>query len=87
MRYIDYGSMQREARRRVYDMQERARQAVGGYGEETPPPPAAPARPRAQQDSAGAQLDSERLLLLAVLALLVSEKADWRLIAAILYML
>lgn len=102
MHYNDYGSMQRAAQRRVYEMQRRQRAALENNrctccshapGPEPEPKPE-PRQPEPQQPreetaspTAVQQSDPELFLLMAVLALLVSENADPRLIAALLYII
>ena len=98
MQNTEYGSMQREAQRRVYDMQKRAREALGRTANEAEPEHVgvkeseyAVARQSEPQScrKAGdtASPEAERLLLL-LLALLVlrSGRGSPALVAALLWL-
>lgn len=95
MHYNDYGSMQRAAQRRVYEMQRRQRAALENNRctccSQAPEPEPKPEPPQSREEKASPavvqQSDPELFLLMAVLALLVSENADPRLIAALLYII
>lgn len=96
MKYIDYGSMQSEAQRRVADMQRRSSEAVRGtpITAEMPPPvqPTASDKklpgPTAEKHIENEKKpDAEKTLILMLLVLLVSEKADISVILALLYLL
>ena len=100
-RYSDYGSMQRAAQRRVYEMQRRSRAALENNRYIPKPdtePECAAAPPECEpaperevppvcRSAPEQKTDPELFLLAAILALLVSENADPRLIAALLYII
>lgn len=100
MKYIDYGTMQNDAQRRVLDMQRRAREAVCSRLPENVCAPAyapeahvasEPQKSAAEKTFSEAAKepirDPEEMLITAVLALLLAEKADAFLILALLYLL
>ena len=86
--------MQRETEKRVREMQSRAR-LIGGSEKNFSPPPEpvyfsserknpAPQNPLSDLLSG---MDSEKLVILALLCLLWNEKADPKLLLALLYLL
>lgn len=104
MQHFDsFAQMQRDAERRVMEMQKRAMAAVENIENrpfrEPPPPnnegqndcrPTTPSEAPAQNILSSLGLsgeDSERALLIVIIILLMREDADHRLILALLYIL
>ena len=87
MKYVDYGTMQSDAQRRVFEMQRRARDAVASQ----PCGEACAADDTARcvcALPAAAQTRSSDGMLIAVLAaLLLAEGADGALILALVYLM
>lgn len=123
MKYIDYGTMQSDAQRRVLEMQRRARNAVyfphnieetdnicsesadncdaadcgtpvncscTDHSDDcfpTAPPPCTCTENKSHDILQRIAKDPEEALLLVILVLLISEKADMLLILALVYLL
>ena len=81
--------MQQDAVRRVQEMQNRARQAVD-HSRQEQSVAAAPPKPQGAQGIApldALMQDSERTLILILILLLSSEKADMELLLALMYLI
>ena len=76
--YLERYEEKREAQRRVYEMQRRQRAAVGRTEEHEAPSP-----PEEKKE----EIPSDSLLLLALLAVLISDRAEPAVIALLLYLL
>ena len=96
MRYIDYGTMQSEAQRRVLEMQRKSHEAVYSTlpeeREKTEhshdiPPFSEPKADISAPAPASSRRDPEETLIAAVLALLLSEDCGMFPILALLYLL
>ncbi len=83
--------MQREAEERVREMQTRARLVGGEYSPPTKPAQRnfgqAPNFPKGNSGALPFGMDSDKMIILAVLWLLYNEKADSKLLLALLYLL
>lgn len=91
MEYSDdkFGKMQEEAMRRVMEMQQRSRNAVG---QDSPPPPPSPEPPSKQADKLsdllrGINIDEEKVLIALLIYILYKQGADIKLLIGLAYLL
>ncbi|EGC04173.1 hypothetical protein [Ruminococcus albus] len=89
MDYSDanFGKMQEEAVRRVMEMQQRSRSAVGGDRQTTPPPQKDPPNDIFGGLLGGIKLDEEKALIALLIYILHKNGADIKLLLGLAYLL
>lgn len=89
MDYSDanFGKMQEEAVRRVMEMQQRSRSAVGGDQQPTPPPQKDPPNDIFGGLLGGIKLDEEKALIALLIYILHKNGADIKLLLGLAYLL
>ncbi|MBE6872725.1 hypothetical protein [Ruminococcus sp.] len=89
MDYSDanFGKMQEEAVRRVMEMQQRSRSAVGGDRQPTPPPQKDPPNDIFGGLLGGIKLDEEKALIALLIYILHKNGADIKLLLGLAYLL
>ena len=98
MDYSDsqFGKMQEEAMRRVREMQQRSRSAVGQDSPPPAPPPPPPPPDKPEQNSSGnilgsilgdINIDEEKALIALLIFILYKQGADIKLLLGLAYLL
>lgn len=89
MDYSDanFSKMQEEAVRRVMEMQQRSRSAVGGDRQPTPPPQKDPPNDIFGGLLGGIKLDEEKALIALLIYILHKNGADIKLLLGLAYLL